>query len=179
MPPRRPKCCTGTFPSTARRMSSTICPALISSERIPFTFPASFWTSFVGKGQRVIGRRSPTLMPCERAISMLFLAMRAAEPKATMAYSASSRRYSSKRTSFSSISLYFFWMRRLMTSISSERSSREVMMFGFLPPTRPVVAQGHSLMISSSVRRGLNGGRTTFSIIWPMAPSARIIAGLR
>lgn len=34
-------------------------------------------------------------------------------------------------------------------------------MFGFLPPTRPVVAQGHSLMISSSVRRGLNGGRTT------------------
>ena len=28
-------------------------------------------------------------MPCERAISMLFLAIRAAEPKATMAYSAS------------------------------------------------------------------------------------------
>ena len=52
-------------------------------------------------------------------------------------------------------------------------------MLGLRMPMRPVVAHGHSLAISSSVRRGLKGGRTTFSIIWPMTPSERIMAGLR
>ena len=35
------------------------------------------------------------------------------------------------------------------------------------------------LTSSSSVRRGFIGGKTTFSIIWPITPSERIIAGLR
>ena len=42
-----------------------------------------------------------------------------------------------------------------------------------------MVAQGHSLLICSSVRRGFMGGNTTFSIICPMTPSESIMTGLR
>ena len=37
IPPKRPKCSTRTFPLTANRTSSTICPAFNSADRIPFT----------------------------------------------------------------------------------------------------------------------------------------------
>ena len=43
----------------------------------------------------------------------------------------------------------------------------------------PVVAHGQRAMTSSSVRRVRCSGNTTFSIICPITPSARIMAGLR
>ncbi len=59
IPPRRPKCSTGTLHSTARRTSSTICPAFNSTVRIPFTCAARAAIAFNGNGHRVIGRSKP------------------------------------------------------------------------------------------------------------------------
>ena len=67
----------------------------------------------------------------------------------------------------------------LRCSITSGFSSSDERTLGWRVLGLPIVAQGHSLAISSSVRRGFTGGNTTFSIICPMTPSLRIIAGLR
>ena len=58
-------------------------------------------------------------------------------------------------------------------------SSREVMTFRVRPAGLPCVAQGRAWRISSSVSRGWGEGKTTFSIICPMTPSARMMEGLR
>lgn len=102
-----PKCSTFTLPFTAKRTSSTICPAFSSVTSIPFTLLAYSAIAFVGNGHRVMGRSIPTLIPSSRASSIAFWPIRAIEPKATIRYSASSQSISSKRTSFSSITLYF------------------------------------------------------------------------
>ena len=126
-----------------------------------------------------MGRKSPTRMPSSRANSTAFSATRAALPKATKTYSASSVCSVSKRTSLLRISSYLACRALFFSSINSGRSSSEVMILGSRPRVRPVEAQGHSLIISSSVRRGFIGGRTTFSIICPITPSLSIMAGFR
>lgn len=82
IPPKRPKCSTLTFPLTAKRISSTICPAFNSTEIIPFTLFAYSAMIFDGKGHNVIGRNTPTFMPSARAISCVFRQIRAIEPNA-------------------------------------------------------------------------------------------------
>ena len=58
-------------------------------------------------------------------------------------------------------------------------SSNDVMTLASRSFLLPVDAHGYSFIISSSVFRGLKGGRTTFSIICPMIPSLNIITGFR
>ena len=146
---------------------------------MPFTFPAYAAMAFVGKGHNVMGRSIPTLIPSSRASSIAFCPIRAIEPNATIRYSAFSQSISSKRTSFSSIIRYLAWKRMLFFSISSGRSSSDVMILGLRSLVLPVLAHGHCAITSASVRRGFIGGSTTFSIICPITPSARMIAGLR
>ena len=154
-------------------------PALISKLSIPLTCRLKRAISTDGKGHKVIGRNRPTLIPSARHISMTFCPIRAAEPNATIRYSASSHRMDSKRTSFSLISLYLACKCRFFCSMLALSRSSDVSTLGRLPWLRPMAAQGHSRRISSSVRRGLNGGSTSFSIICPMTPSLNIMAGLR
>ena len=79
-PPVRPKKETGTFPLTARRTSSTICPMLISTQRKPLQPSAAAAISSVGKGQTVMGRMQPIFSPFSRAALTAALAMRAVAP---------------------------------------------------------------------------------------------------
>ena len=179
MPPILPKCSTLSRPFTARRTSSIICPALISTTSTPFLPSAAALRAFVGNGHKVMGRKRPTFSPSSRANSMAFSAMREALPKETMMYSASSSCCVSKRTSLFLMHSYFACRARLRCSITSGLSSNEVMILGRRSFVRPVVAHGHSFRISSSVLRGFIGGRITFSIICPITPSLKIMAGLR
>ena len=71
-------------------MSSTIWPMLSSTDTKHFTWSAAWLIAFLGKGQRVMGRMRPALMPSARAATTAFLATREAVPKATTHSSASS-----------------------------------------------------------------------------------------
>jgi len=111
-------------------------------------------------------------MPSALASCSAFWHSLALVPYATKRYSASSVMNSSKRTSFSSISLYLaisFW---LNFSCRSGSRSSEVIIFLGRDAGFPVVAHGS---ISSDLF--FCGLSHTFSIICPMAPSERIITG--
>ncbi len=114
----RPWKWTGFRPSTASRMSSTICPALSSTERKAFTFSLreTEATTSVGKGQSVIGRIRPTLMPSSAAMRTTFRTMRAQVPNAVTTMSASSQPVDSQRTSRAEISAYLACNMRLWLS---------------------------------------------------------------
>ena len=71
-----------------------------------FTCSAAWRRTLEGKGQRVMGRMRPALIPSLRAWTTAFFATREAMPKAATQTSASSIMYSSYMTSFSSTVLY-------------------------------------------------------------------------
>ena len=152
---------------------------MFSTTRMLLTRCESSRTASLGKGHKVMGRRRATCMPSSAATCMTFLDIREEHPKAIMATSGFSLPKSSYLTSFSSIVRYFFWSIMLRSSIFSGCNSSEVITLTSRPFGFPRLAHGHSLAISSFVRRGCCGCSTTFSIICPITPSASMITGMR
>ena len=68
MPPKRPKCSTGSAPLMARRTSSTIWPALISATSTPFFPRAASAICLLGNGHRAV---SYTHLNREKAITIV------------------------------------------------------------------------------------------------------------
>ena len=126
-----------------------------------------------------MGRSIPTLIPSSRASSIAFWPIRAIEPKATIRYSASSQSISSKRTSFFfnysvlclEAEVVFLHLFRTQFQRSDDVGLTVFCLSGRSPWT---------LCYDFRIRTAaFAGGRTTFSIICPITPSARMMAGLR